>query len=206
MSAVSGIFSPKRYDRVIVGHKEVNKYISCVWNLSEQKSSPCVPYLMLCFSHPGALRFLNLCCPKPLVHQRTGTSRICICQCFGWWWTAEKAASKNQLEQRNHRRQGCMEHWAIMESISCFEGTGSVPLLLLLCSCSTCSYSPCFPQLLLMNHPSASPDSPLVNLSSSRTLLISFELVVYLRHGGTITSSYLKYYKIIFPSFLTAHN
>lgn len=138
-----------------------------------------------------SLRFLNLCCPKPLVHQCTDTSCICICQCFGWRWRAEKAASKNQLEQRNHRRQGCMGHWAIMDSISCFEGTGSVPLLLLLCSCSTCSYSPCFPQLLLL-HPSAFPDSLLVNLSSCRTLLVSFELVTYLRHGGTITSSYFK--------------
>lgn len=46
VSAVRGIFSPKRYDRVTAGHKGVNKYISCIWSLWEQKSSPSVPYLM----------------------------------------------------------------------------------------------------------------------------------------------------------------
>lgn len=33
VSAARGIFSPKRYDRVIVGHKGVKKYIFCIWSL-----------------------------------------------------------------------------------------------------------------------------------------------------------------------------
>lgn len=78
VSAVSGIFSPMRYERVIAGHKGVNKYISCIWSLLEQKSSPSIPYLMLIFLSLEPLMFLNLCCPKPLVHQCTGTSQICI--------------------------------------------------------------------------------------------------------------------------------